>query len=273
MTSASSLSVDLWHVVSLQVGSARALAAMVGVSKEWRAAVTNESWCRVTLECFPRVVAIVTALEMETPVYREVYRDQLACTFPAAAAPPSSVDERLRTFVFTIEFFINGNSLWSWTGHLQSKLEGVDSMDQPACIGCRLWTENNRPPWAIQYLATRRRRSQYRRMTARILVTKKNGTCIRTRILTDLIPDFLNDTAFSMKERDNSSTIIDSGDETFTPLVYRTDLPGGTALIQGRAAPQVFVEQGIFDFMVLTPDVGEWSPEEAVDFLERFVAW
>ena len=58
-----------------RVGSARALAAMVGVSKEWRAAVTNESWCRVTCMRFPRVVAIVTALELETPVYREVYRE------------------------------------------------------------------------------------------------------------------------------------------------------------------------------------------------------
>ena len=73
MTSAPSLSVDL---VSLQSGiSARALAAMVGVSKEWRAAVKNESWCRVTCMRFPRVVAIVTALELETPVYREVYRE------------------------------------------------------------------------------------------------------------------------------------------------------------------------------------------------------
>ena len=86
MTSAPSLSVDLWHVVSLHVGSARALAAMVGVSKEWRAAVTNESWCRVTCMRFPRVVAIVTALELETPVYREVYREQLACTVPAATS-------------------------------------------------------------------------------------------------------------------------------------------------------------------------------------------
>ena len=83
MTSAPSLSVDL---VSLQSGiGARALAAMVGVSKEWRAAVTNEgSWCRVTCMRFPRVVAIVTALELETPV--EVYRDQLACTVPAATS-------------------------------------------------------------------------------------------------------------------------------------------------------------------------------------------
>jgi hypothetical protein len=59
---------------------------MVGVSKEWRAAVTNESWCRVTCMRFPRVVAIVTALELETPVYREVYREQLACTVPAATS-------------------------------------------------------------------------------------------------------------------------------------------------------------------------------------------
>jgi len=274
MTSAPSLSVDLWHVVSLHVGSARALAAMVGVSKEWRAAVTNDSWCRVTCLRFPRVVAIVTALELATPVYREVYRDQLACTVPAAAAPPSSLDDRLRTFVFTIEFFINSKSLWRWTGHLQSKLEGVDAMDQLASIGCRLWTENNRPPWAIQYLATRLRRSQFGRMTARILVSKKIGTSIRTCILTDLIPDYLNDTAFSMKARDNSSTTIDSGGETFTPMVCRTDLPGGTALlIQGKAAPQVYVDLGIFDFMVLTPDVGQWSPEEVVDFLERFMLW
>jgi hypothetical protein len=60
---------------------------MVGVSKEWRAAVKNESWCRVTCMRFPRVVAIVTALELETPVYREVYREQLACTVPAATSP------------------------------------------------------------------------------------------------------------------------------------------------------------------------------------------
>ena len=131
MTSAPSLSVDLWHVVSLHVGSARALAAMVGVSKEWRAAVTNDSWCRVTCLRFPRVVAIVTALEMVTPVYREVYRDQLACTFPAAAVPPSStVDERLRNFVFTIEFFIGDTPFWSWTGPFQTKLEGADPMDR-----------------------------------------------------------------------------------------------------------------------------------------------
>jgi hypothetical protein len=32
------------------------------------------------------VVAIVTALELETPVYREVYREQLACTVPAATS-------------------------------------------------------------------------------------------------------------------------------------------------------------------------------------------
>ena len=64
------MSVDLVNIVSLHVRSARALADMESVSTEWRAAVTNESWRRVTFMRFPRVVAIVTALEMVTPVYR-----------------------------------------------------------------------------------------------------------------------------------------------------------------------------------------------------------
>lgn len=273
MTSAPSLSVDLWHVVSLHVGSARALAAMVGVSKEWRAAVTNDSWCRVTCLRFPRVVAIVTALEMVTPVYREVYRDQLACTFPAAAVPPSSVDERLRNFVFTIEFFIGDTPFWSWTGPFQTKLEGADPIDR--FLGCRLWTQHDRPPWAINYLISHFHRSTYAaRITARILVTKRIGTCIRTRILTDMITDDWDNTGFLLKERNNSSTTFDSDGNAFTPMAYRTDVPGGTAaLIVATAIPQVLVDQGIFEFVILTPDDELWSPEAAIDFLERFVAW
>ena len=49
---------------------------------------------------------------------------------------------------------------------------------------------------------------------------------------------------------------------------------GGTAaLIVASALPRVYVDQGIFEFDILTPDEELWSPEAAVDFLERFVAW
>ena len=141
------MSVDLVNIVSLHVRSARALADMESVSTEWRAAVTNESWRRVTFMRFPRVVAIVTTLEMVTPVYREVYRDQLACTFPAAAVPPSSVDERLRNFVFTIEFFIGDTPFWSWTGPFQTKLEGADPIDR--FLGCRMSAVDSKRPSAM----------------------------------------------------------------------------------------------------------------------------
>jgi hypothetical protein len=247
---------------------------MESVSTEWRAAVTNESWRRVTCMRFPRVVTIVKALEWATPVYREVYRDQLACTVPSAAPPPPSVDERLRTFVFTIEFFIGDTPFWSWTGPFQTKLEGANPI-VVFSLHCRLWTQNDRPPWAINYLISHFHRSNYAaRITARILVTKRQGTCIRTRVLTDMIADTWDETGFLLKERDNSSTTFNSDGEAFTPMAYRTDVPGGTAaLIVASALPRVYVDQGIFEFDILTPDEELWSPEAAVDFLERFVAW
>ena len=263
------MSVDLVNIVSLHVRSARTLADMESVSTEWRAAVTNESWRRVTCLFFPRVVAIVKALEWETPVYREVYRDQLACTVPSAAAPPPSVDERLRNFVFTIEFFIGDTPFWSWTGHFQLMEAPIQT------IGCRLWTANDRPRWATNYLISDFHRSNYAaRITVRILVTKRKGTCISTRVLTDMITDIWGDTGFLLKERDNSSRTFDCDGEAFTPMACRTDVPGGTAaLIVARASPEVYVDQGIFQFDIHTPDDELWSPEAAVDFLERFVAW
>ena len=140
MPAVPSLSVDLVHAVSLHVGLACVLAAMSCTSKEWRAAVTNASWCHVTILRFPRVPAIVKALNWVTPLYRDVFRDQLACIVPATAAPPSSVDERLRAFAFTLEFSLEGalgeTPLWTWTGYLQSAVEGLDDDGWVDGIGC-----------------------------------------------------------------------------------------------------------------------------------------
>ena len=89
-----------------------------------------------------------------------------------------------------------------------------------------------------------------------------------------MITDVWGDTGFLLKERDNSSTTFDSDGNAITPMAYRTDVPGGTAaLIVARAIPQVLVDQGIFEFDILTLDDELWSPEAAVDFLERFVVW
>lgn len=284
-----SLSVDLVHLVSLHVELACVLTAMSCTSKEWRAAVTNASWCHVTILRFPRVPAIVKALNCVTPLYRDVYRDQLACIVPAAAAPPSSIDERLRAFVFTLEFSLEGalgeTPLWSWTGYLQSTVEGLDDDGWVDGIGCRLWTENDRPQWATKYLEGSEVGLGFKQtLTVRILVTKMDGKCIRTRILAHLVPYSILSNGFSLVEPFNSSTRDDFFMEK--PLVYRDDLPGGTrdyagssirdypkATIRGFARPHLDVVRGVFEGLFVDVNKDAWSPDEAVDFLNRFVVW
>ena len=281
-----SLSADLVHAVSLHVGLACVLAAMSCTSKEWRAAVTNNSWCHVTILRFPRVPAIVKALNWVTPVYRDIYRDQLACIVPAAAAPPSSVDERLRAFVFTLEFSLAGalgeTPLWTWTGYLQSTVEGLDDDGWVDGIGCRLWTENDRPLWATNYLRDSSSSILFKQsLIVRIIVTKMDGKCIRTSILAHLVPDVILSNGFSLVD----SSTRDYSD-TAKPLVYRDDLPGGTrdyagssirvypkANIRGFARPHLDVERGVFEGLFVDVNYDTWTPEEAVDFLNRFIKW
>ena len=121
-------------------------------------------------------------------------------------------------------------------------------------------------------------------LIVRIIVTKMDGKCIRTSILAHLVPYLVLSNGFSLVERFNSSTRDYS--DTAKPLVYRDDLPGGTrdyegssirdypkATIRGFARPHLDVVRGVFEGLFVDVNHDTWTPEEALDFLNRFIVW
>ena len=112
----------------------------------------DEAWKRLALKDFPRLGALVAALQLGPVVnYRQLYYDQLRLQEPATTFRPSDdAIHRLRKFVFQVELYWRpdddddgrghgGLAAPTWTGVPQVNLDG---------LYCQLWDPEAVPDWA-----------------------------------------------------------------------------------------------------------------------------
>ena len=174
----------------------------------------------------------------------------------------------------------------TWTGYLQSTVEGLDDDGWVDGIGCRLWTENDRPLWATNLSWGYRCPSGVQAVTHCANHCHQNGWQVHSHehprspgsVFGPFKRVFIGGAFQLINHRDYS--------DTAKPLVYRDDLPGGTrdyagssirvypkATIRGFARPHLDVVRGVFEGLFVDVNQDTWTPEEAVDFLNRFIVW
>lgn len=284
-----SLPQEVVRSICLAVDTASALSTILSCCHHWRDAVDEEAWKRVTLRRFPSVSILVEALPIERPCYRSIYRDQaLAIIDHRPETSLSTINDRLKRFVFTIELVV-GKEKTSWSGLMRAGSCAGTVVD---CVGCRLWEPGQAPSWAVALLDASRdlTHDAYQshcallasslRMAMRVSKVSASGTSTSTLCLADaLAPDADACTArqlgfgyvgefFDALPRLSFASLeclrVFSGREEI-----QQDLDGP------RIRPWLDVATGIVDGIFCTsahPD-NYVKPESVADYFERFAPW
>ena len=181
------------------------------VCSGWKHAVSNEHWKRIAFLQFPHLHQLMSLLNVASPCYRALYRDQYAAIIPAAAPALQSGERRMKKFVFTIE--LNWESCpisfspddtvkkITWVGHAKNIYDTV---------GCdRLWDE---PPKWVNALETlddieRVQAMLHEHLKMTIFVSKASETGMRTIRLCNRVP-------LSDLDIDSKLLIFDNRDST-----------------------------------------------------------
>ena len=286
------LPLELVRSICALVESAAVLVAIERLCTDWRAAVDDEVWRRVTLRRFPNVKTLIEVLSVARPCYRSIYRDQLCCRSAKWMPMPLSVNERLRKFAFSIKLAL-GDEEWNWTGCLQETPAGADAADVVLeCVGCRVWDASDPPEWVADLLAAwddgsdakeQACAEQYeylaRNLRLSMCVTKATTTGTRSLCLAEaLAPDI--DTF-----QDNQIGFGHVGEffdllpqlpffsvDCLHVFAGHEEIP---ALDLPRIRPWLDARRGIVDGIFCEPgDPGSFVKAESVaDYLERFAPW
>ena len=301
-----SLPQELVRHVCLVVDSATSLFTILSVCIEWRAAVDDEAWRRVTLFRFPHVPRLIEVLKIDhPPCYRKLYRDQmlaLRLVTPQQPCPKPSVNERLQQFAFTVELVWSGAEdkpeMLSWVGHLQASPVAETVID---CVGCQLWDGEGRaassgtePTWVAplldawdeepsdmtEYAAQRERICQGLRLSMRVSKVVPGGT--RTLCIAEaLSPDSNTFEAGSfgfgfVGEFFDALPTLPCAPLECMRVFSGQDALGSYPPNGPRIRPYLDVRVGLLDGIFCThADASSEGvmPEAVVEYLERFAPW